>query len=203
MVCFNLIRHGKTQWNLEKRLQGEADLPLSTEGRLQVASWCATLDRIPLDLILSSPMARARDTAEILGDHLGLRVVTAAGLREQAFGQWQGRRIEEIRQTSPGIVEFQESLGWHFCPPGGEPRHGVLERALAALKAAAARFRDRQILVVTHNGVIRSLVYHALDRAFLPGEKRVIRDGHLHRFSWDKGLRLEKLNAMNLNPEGK
>jgi broad specificity phosphatase PhoE len=58
-------------------------------------------------------MARARATAEILGEYLGLRVVTAAGLREQAFGQWQGRRIEEIRQAFPGSVENQESLGWH------------------------------------------------------------------------------------------
>ncbi len=200
MVRFNLIRHGKTRWNLEKRIQGEADVPLSTEGRLQVASWCACLDKIPLDLILSSPMARARATAEILGQHLGLTVVMAEQLREQAFGRWQGKRIDDIRQASPGTVEFQESLGWQFCPPEGEPRHGVLKRSLAALEEAATRLKGRRILVVTHNGVIRSLVYHALGRAFLPGEKGVIRDEHLHQFSWDHGLVLSKLNAVNLNP---
>lgn len=199
MVHFNLIRHGKTRWNLEKRIQGEADLPLSAQGRRQVASWCAALDPIPLDLILSSPMARARATAEILARHLGLRVVMAEAIREQAFGQWQGKRIEEIRRASPGTVEFQERRGWDFCPPGGEPRHGVLARSLEALKATAARFKDRNILVVTHNGVIKSLVYHALDRAFLPWEKGVIRREHLHRFAWDNGLILEKLNAVNLN----
>ncbi|MBI9088876.1 MAG: histidine phosphatase family protein [Desulfobacterium sp.] len=200
MVCFNLIRHGKTQWNLEKRLQGEADIPLAPEGRLQVASWCPALDQVPLELILSSPMVRARATAEILGQHLGLPVEISELLREQAFGQWQGQRIDDIRQASPGMVEFQESLGWDFCPPGGEPRHGVLARALAALEAAANQYKDHRILVVTHNGVLRSLAYHALGRGFLPGEKRVIRDGHLHRFSWDHGLVLSKLNAVNLNP---
>jgi probable phosphoglycerate mutase len=203
MVSFNLIRHGKTLWNLEKRLQGEADLPLSTEGRLEVASWCAALGTIPLDLILSSPMARARATAEILGDRLGLEVVMEEQLREQAFGRWQGKRLIDIRKKSPGTVEFQENLGWDFCPPGGEARHGVLARSLTALKAAAVRFKKRHILVVTHNGVIKSLAYHALGRSFLPGEKGVIRKGHLHRFSWDHGLVLEKLNAVNLNQEEK
>jgi probable phosphoglycerate mutase len=203
MISFNLVRHGKTRWNREKRIQGDADVPLSTGGRIEVASWCAALDKIPLDLILSSPMARARATAEILGDRLGLEVVTEERLGEQSFGRWQGKRIEDIRKKSPGTVAFQESLGWDFCPPGGEPRHGVLDRALAALKAAAVRFKDCRILVVTHNGVIKSLVYHALGRSFLPGEKRVIRKGHLHRFVWDHGLVLGKLNAVNLNQEDK
>ncbi|MCP4116085.1 MAG: histidine phosphatase family protein [Desulfobacteraceae bacterium] len=203
MVSFSLIRHGKTRWNLEKRLQGEADLPLSAVGELEVASWCTALGTIPLDLILSSPMARARATAKILGQHLGLEVVTEEKLREQAFGRWQGKRLTDIRRAAPGTVEFQESLGWDFCPPGGEARHGVLDRSLAALKAAAVRFKDRNILVVTHNGVIKSLLYHALGRAFLPGEKGVIREGYLHRFSWDHGLVLEKLNAVDLNQEKK
>ncbi len=201
MTCFNLIRHGKTRWNLERRIQGRTDIALADPGRHQVASWCAVLGKIPLDLIVSSPMIRARQTAEILGQGLGLAVVLDENLREQSFGHWEGRTLRQIRQASPGAVEHQEGLGWDFCPPGGESRHRVLERALVALGAAAQRFDGFDILVVTHNGVIKSLAYHALGRAFLPGENPVIKDGHVHRFAWDQTVVLERLNAINLKQE--
>ncbi len=201
MIGFNLIRHGKTQWNLDQRIQGRTDIALADPGRRQVASWCAALGRISLDLIVSSPMIRARQTAEILGQGLGLAVVLDENLREQSFGRWEGSTIRQIRQAAPGTVEHQEGLGWDFCPPGGESRNGVLKRALVALERAAQRFDGFDILVVTHSGVIKSLAYHALGRAFLPGEKQVIKDNHLHRFAWDHTVVLERLNAINLNQE--
>ncbi|ACN17226.1 GpmB [Desulforapulum autotrophicum HRM2] len=201
MICFNLIRHGKTQWNLEQRIQGRTDVPLSAQGRRQVASWCPALGDLSLDLIVSSPMARARQTAEIIGQGLGLSVVMDENLKEQSFGLWEGKTINQIRQTSPGTVEHQEGLGWDFCPPEGETRHGVLKRALGALGAAAQRYNGLNLLIVTHNGVIKSLAYHALGRGFLPGEERVIKDGHLHRFAWDQTMVLERLNLINLNQE--
>lgn len=199
MVRFNLIRHGQTQWNLEHRIQGEKNLPLSAQGRLQVKSWGSCLKKMSLDLILSSPMIRARETSEILGKGLGLEIFEEKNLREQSFGLWEGRRINDIRQACPGAVEYQESLGWDFCPPGGESRNGVLKRSLGAFEQAAKRFKGHNVLVVVHNGVMRSLVYHALGRAFLPGEKQVIKNWHLHGFSWDQGLVLERLNLMNLS----
>lgn len=201
MICFNLIRHGKTQWNLERRIQGQTDVPLSDRGKHQVASWCPALGALSLDLVISSPMIRARQTAEIIGQGLGLAVVTDENLKEQSFGLWEGETINRIRQTSPGTVEHQEGLGWDFCPPGGETRHGVLKRALGALGSAAQRYDGLNLLVVTHNGVIKSLAYHALGRGFLPGEKRVIKDGFVHRFAWDQTAVLERLNAINLNRE--
>jgi len=201
MVNLNLIRHGKTQWNLEKKIQGEKDIPLSPQGRSQVMGWSFFLKDSSLDLILSSPMARARETAEILGKNLGLEIVMDENIREQAFGLWEGRSIDEIRREFSGVVEEQERMGWNFSPPGGEARHEVLKRALGAMEAAGARFKGFNLLVVTHQGVINSLVYHALGRAFLPEEKRIIRDGHVHKFSWDQELILRKLNAMDLNEE--
>ena len=201
MTRFNLIRHGKTQWNLEQRIQGRTDIPLSAQGRHQVDSWCAALGKISLDLIVSSPMIRARQTAGIIGQSLGLEVVTDENLREQSFGLWEGKTINQIRQAFPGTVEHQEGLGWDFCPPEGETRHWVLKRALGALGAAAQRFNGLNILVVSHNGVIKSLAYHALGRAFLPGEKQVIKDSYLHRFVWEQTVVLERLNAINLNQE--
>jgi len=201
MVNLNLIRHGKTQWNLEKKIQGEKDIPLSLQGRSQVMGWSFFLKDSSLDLILSSPMARARETAEILGKNLGLEIVTDENIREQSFGLWEGRSIDEIRREFPEVVEEQERMGWNFSPPGGEARHEVLKRALGAMEAAGARFKDLNLLVVTHQGVINSLVYHALGRSFLPEEKRIIRDGHVHKFSWDQELILRKLNAIDLNQE--
>ncbi|MDY0220496.1 MAG: histidine phosphatase family protein [Desulfobacterium sp.] len=199
MVNLNLIRHGKTLWNLDRRIQGREDIPLAERGKAQVVSWCLPLGKISLDLVLSSPMVRATQTAEIIGQRLGLGVIISENLREQDFGLWEGKRMADIRRATPGLLEHQERLGWDFCPPGGETRKEVLVRSLGALGQAAEELKGLNLLVVTHSGVIRSLAYHALGRFFLPWEKRVLKKEYLHEFVWSQGLTLKKLNAMDLN----
>jgi len=200
MVNLSLIRHGKTLWNLDRRIQGKEDIPLAERGKAQVASWCLSLEKISLNLVLSSPMIRATQTAEIIGLRLGLGVIISENLREQDFGLWEGKRMADIRRVTPGLLEHQEMLGWNFCPPDGETRKEVLARSLGALGQASEALNGLNVLVVTHSGVIRSLAYHALGRFFLPWEKRVLKKEHLHEFAWNRGLTLKKLNAIDLNP---
>lgn len=199
MVSLNLIRHGKTLWNLDRRIQGREDIPLAERGKIQVASWCSSLEKISLDLVLSSPMIRATQTAEIIGQRLGLGVIINENLREQDFGLWEGKRMTDIRRVTPGLLEHQERLGWNFCPPGGETRKEVLVRSLGALEKEAEELKGLNVLVITHSGVIRSLTYHVLGRFFLPWEKRVLKKEYLHEFVWNQGLTLKKLNAVDLN----
>jgi probable phosphoglycerate mutase len=186
-------------WNLDRRIQGKEDIPLAERGKAQVASWCLSLEKISLNLVLSSPMIRATQTAEIIGLRLGLGVIISENLREQDFGLWEGKRMADIRRATPGLLEHQERLGWDFCPPCGETRKEVLVRSLGALGQAAEELKGLNLLVVTHSGVIRSLAYHALGRFFLPWEKRVLKKEYLHEFVWSQGLTLKKLNAMDLN----
>ncbi len=199
MVRFGLIRHAKTQWNIEKKLQGREDIPLAPEGITQAGQWADTLKKKEYDFILSSPMARALKTAQIVGgiNHWGVEI--EEGLREQDFGDWEGQKIKDIRIHSPGRIEREESKGWEFCPPSGEVRIRVLKRAFETLKTVASEFENKKILVVCHSSVIKSLVYKTLDRNFLPGEPAILKNYHLHELRWNKTLEIEKLNSMKLS----
>ena len=92
-----------------------------------------------------------------------------------------------------------EAAGWDFTPPGGESRHSVLARSLAALEAAADCWPGQTILVVTHEGVLKCLLYHLHQRQFLPAEPKLKKSKHLHWIQYDGRLfSVEALNAMRL-----
>ena len=93
----------------------------------------------------------------------------------------------------------QEKAGWAFCPPGGEDRKTVQKRSQKALLEAAAQWPGSNILVVTHEGVIKSLIYHLCDRKFLATEPAILKPYQVHRLAHDQnGLRVEELNALSI-----
>lgn len=184
---------------MEKRLQGRKDLPLCSQGKSDAKNWARILLSQPFDRIVSSPMTRARQTAEIIGTRLGLDVKIVPGLSEQDFGLWEGKQLKDLRQANPDPVAFQESKGWLFCPPKGENRIQVRDRGLSALALITETVQDDHVLVVTHNSMIKCLIYHRLDRQFIPGETEVLKPWHLHQFEWDGKLRSMNLNHIDLN----
>lgn len=198
MIKFSLMRHARTQWNLDKKIQGRTDMPLCTQGEKDARAWVEKLTRRSFDLILSSPLARAKQTAKIISLGLGLEIIYDEDLAEQNFGQWEGLRIKDLRRSCPGEVSRQEALGWGFRPPEGEDRTEVLTRGRRALDRAAEQFKDRDLLVVTHNTMIKCLVYHGLGRGFLPDEPEVLKPFHLHGFEWDHGFKSMDLNCLDL-----
>ncbi|MDA8136869.1 MAG: histidine phosphatase family protein [Desulfobacteraceae bacterium] len=198
MIRLGLIRHARTPWNQEKRIQGSTDIPLSPEGQEEAARWGEVLTSEPFDAILSSPLTRARETALILSDRMGIPLCVDMDLREQDFGDWEGQRITEIREKDPRAVEFQESRGWEFRPPGGESRIRVLERVTKAFERAAKTFENQYILVVTHQSVIKILIYDALKRTFGPDETPLLKDYCLHDLLWDGTLRIQEINRLRL-----
>jgi len=198
MVRFGLIRHARTKWNLEKKIQGKNNMPLGPEGIQDAHLWGEILSREKYDLILASPMIRAEQTSRIISHKINVHVEFDRDLREQDFGAWEGRRIIDIRKQAPGEIEFQESRGWKFCPPGGESRMEVLQRVFRAIKKAAKNFNEKHVLIVAHNGVIKALIYKILGRAFTPDETPLLKDYHLHELSWDGKLQIDKLNSIKL-----
>ncbi|MCP4670674.1 MAG: histidine phosphatase family protein, partial [Desulfobacula sp.] len=155
-----------TQWNFEKKIQGREDIELSPEGREQARAWAKILSSEKFDLILSSTMIRAQETAQIINDKINVTIEYDINLREQDFGQWEGKKIKDIRQLNPGLIESQESRGWEFCPPCGESRNSVLKRALKTIEKLAQIYNNKYILMVSHNSVIKTLIYKALNRKF-------------------------------------
>ncbi len=196
---FGLLRHAETAWNREKKIQGLRDSPLTPEGSQQAQKWGALLSMHSWDRMLVSDIGRAVETATCINSVLKIPLTTEKDLREQDWGSWTGLTAREIKHNDPEVLAQQTQAGWKFCPPHGEDRLSVWQRSHAALCEAAANWRGETILVVTHEGVIKSLIYHLCGRRFMPAEPSIIKSTHLHRLFHDgKGLQLGELNALSM-----
>jgi len=150
MTRLILIRHGETDWNVEGRYQGQADPPLNEHGREQAQKLAADLRDAGLDILYSSPLRRARETAQALEGCLGLSVRFDGRLMEVSQGDWEGRRRGRIEQLYPELLRRWEVDPWSASPPGGETLLEVQARVNAALDEILARHPGRCVGVVTH-----------------------------------------------------
>lgn len=204
-TVFGVLRHARTEWNDQKRIQGQQDSPLTREGVSCAIAWGEVLKAViphRWDRILASDLGRTRRTAELINETLQLPVTTDVRLREKDWGEWSGKTFPEIEQHHGAFLQELENAGWAFRPPGGEDRKMVWERSRQALVDAARRWPGQHILVVTHEGVIKCLVYRLTDRYFLPTEPRLLKPLHLHRMAYtDNRLVLDKVNAFPLTPQ--
>jgi probable phosphoglycerate mutase len=148
-----LLRHAQSTWNANGRWQGHADPPLSELGRRQAVAASARLG--PVDVVLSSPLERARTTAAILADTAGVGpVAVEPELIERDVGEWTGLTRADIEARWPGWLDRSRR------PPGFETDESLVRRALAALTRLATQFADAHVLVVTHGGVISAIERH-------------------------------------------
>jgi broad specificity phosphatase PhoE len=147
-----LVRHGETDWNLERRVQGHSDRPLNETGRAQARALAEQLAGEPVEAVYSSDLVRALDTARPLAEALGLPVHTLPGLREKHFGTWEGLTDTEIRERFP----HADGGPWGDA----ETTEDVAARVLAALHDVATRHRGAQVVVVTHGGPVRAVLRH-------------------------------------------
>ena len=196
---FGLIRHAQTTWNVDKLIQGQKDTPLTEFGLHQAQTWGQCLSSCAFDRLLSSDLGRALASAETINRSLQIPIDTSMKLRELDWGAWTGKRVKDIKAKNPQLLTSMEAAGWLFCPPGGESRKKVRKRACEALMAAARKWPGETILTVTHEGVIKCLIYGLLQRAYLPHEPPLIAPYHLHWLVVAAGeLRIEQVNAIDL-----
>jgi broad specificity phosphatase PhoE len=190
---FALLRHAETEWNREKRIQGQQDAPLTSNGRQQAQRWGRTLAQYELDHMITSDLGRAKSTAILINQHLDLPHSEEPRLREQDWGRWAGFNFRELL----GVKELraQERMGWHFRPLEGESRLEVFKRSRQALVDAASRLKGKRVLVVTHGGVIKCLLYRLSRRDFLPEEPPLLEPYCLHWLSYDgRDFHIDRLN---------
>jgi probable phosphoglycerate mutase len=143
---FALLRHARTAWNEEKRIQGQNDISLTPEGRFQAREWGRHLKQYRWDRIITSDARRALETAGLVNISLRLPLVTDGCLREQNWGRWTGKTVAQLKGEVPQLVAEQERAGWKFCPPGGEDRNTVWERSQRALQGARGKWPGERIL---------------------------------------------------------
>ncbi len=169
MTVFALVRHGETDWNRERRIQGSTDIPLNDTGREQARATGALLASRRWTAIVASPLSRAAETARLIGEHVGLsEPELEQRLVERDYGAAEGLTGAEIDALYPDGAEV----------PGREPREAVAVRAVAALHDLAARHPGEAVIVVAHGGVIRSVL-----ETVAPGRHRgMITNGSVHSF---------------------
>jgi broad specificity phosphatase PhoE len=158
-----LARHGQSVSNAVRRFQGVQDVALSELGARQAEALGRAIRRLPIAAVYTSPLERARRTAEIAAAGLGVPLTPVDDLRELSLGEWEGCTVEEIRAL-PGDPYEQWVRDPVAClPPGGEPLPEVQARVVSAMAdIAAAHPNGQQVLVVCHGGVISAYLAHCL-----------------------------------------
>ena len=151
------IRHAQSTMNAAGLWQGQANPPLSEEGRGQAYALGERLEGESLSVLVASDLRRARETAEIAGRRLGIATRLEPGLRELDVGDWTGLARDEIARRWPEDFDRFRSGDLDVRAGGGETRRELRERVLAALRSLQQIYRDGRIGVVTHLGVIRTL----------------------------------------------
>lgn len=158
-VDVTLVRHGQTDWNRDRICQAqEGDRPLTDLGRTQAAETAKTLKGQLFDAIVTSDLKRAKETAEIIARELGLEIAEEIPLlRERKFGEWVGRPIDDILTEHPLALPDGE-FGMHQeTPSGGESLSQFLARVGEARTYLLERYAGKNVLVVCHGGVIRTM----------------------------------------------
>lgn len=197
MLTLWLLRHAATEWNEQARMQGRRDIALGESGRAELARWqlpdrvCGRVEWV------SSPLSRATETAaHFAGD--SVRVEPA--LIEMDWGDWEGYRLDALRDRLGTDFTDNEQRGLDFRPPRGESPRDVIARVIPWLDALAD---DRMtVAAVTHNGVLRPLMALATGWDMTRKAPVKLRAATMHRFAYARGrnLRLCESNVPLVQP---
>jgi broad specificity phosphatase PhoE len=190
MTELYLVRHGETDWNAARRIQGRTDIPLNDVGREQAREAAELLARRRWDGVYTSPLGRAHETASIIAERLGLDGVTAVdALVERDYGEAEGMGFDEIEALYPEGVRA----------PGQETREQVAARVVPALLELAERHPGERLVIVSHGGAIRSVLQTAEPDARHPRITNAsvhsfrVEDGALRLIAFDDPIEEESL----------
>lgn len=189
-----LVRHGESAYNLERRIQGQLDIPLSPTGERQAETLASAFTDLPIDALFASPLRRAMQTAEPLAKSLGLPIQTDDRLREIHAGVFQGVPWDELAMRYPTETERWRSFDPDYAIPGGESRRELMQRGHAALEAIRERGL-KQVVVVAHGGVLSAALKALLG---IPAERNPFSlfNASVTRLYWDTRVRLITLNEI-------
>ncbi|MCQ2195389.1 MAG: histidine phosphatase family protein [Paludibacteraceae bacterium] len=157
MVKLFLTRHGQTEWNVEKRMQGQMDSNLTDLGRKQAEALGKRLADEKIDVIYSSPLGRALDTAKLIRGNRTIEILTDEGLMELYLGPWQGRLLSEVSEEFPTQTENFWKHPKLYERTDAESYFQLLERASNAIARIAEKEKGKNVLIVTHGIVLKTL----------------------------------------------
>ena len=170
-TILGLLRHGQTDWNIDLRLQGSTDIPLNDTGRAQALVAAQSLNPENWDVIISSPLSRARDTAAIVAEVLGMPVVIVPELIERSFGTAEGLDHASWRKLHESHVPIE----------GLESLDDLRARTTLLLDIIATEYSGQRVLAVSHGALIRK-VLTIVSSGELPREGERLSNASLNRF---------------------
>lgn len=152
-----ITRHGTTEWNIEKRLQGWGDSPLTEEGINRAVSLGESLADVDFDIIYTSPQKRAMETAKLIMGNKNIKIITHDGLKELRFGIWEGMELDEINEKYPEEYYLYRNRPELYIPIDGESFKDLFNRVESFLEELKA-VDYKNVLIVTHGMTIKTLI---------------------------------------------
>ena len=158
-----LVRHGQSEWNYQRKIQGQQDILLTEEGKLQAKKLSHRLKSENIDVIYSSDLKRAYETANIIGKELNIDVTPMKSFREIAFGHWEGKEIEKLN-----VINEKEHLIWlkephKFKMEGAETLYEIQKRAMDGVNLVLDENPGKNILIVSHGTTLKTIILGLLD----------------------------------------
>jgi len=193
-----LTRHGQTKWNSAGRMMGWADEDINEVGRAQVERLAARMAKMHLDAIYSSPLQRAMTTGAIVGKSHGLEPEPAKGLIEINYGVWEGLYHEEVRKRWPELQQQLHDDPSELAIPGGETFKQLEVRVVGAFNEIVKAEEGREILMVSHQGILKVLVAELMGISYRDWGKFEIRNASLSTLTINNGhIHLITLNDLS------
>lgn len=191
-----LIRHGVTDWHGERKVMGQRDVPLNAEGINQAHAAAMALAGVQLAEVLSSPLLRAMQTADIIAGQFGIEVARDPRLADFRVGKWEGMGYDEVSASA----EYQRFLADPLSTsiPGGEDLRQIRDRSVAAIEQALADApAGEAVAVVTHAGIVRVVLTHYLGSPSANYHRLRVAPGSISVLSFSNDRELPRVLAVN------
>lgn len=160
MLRLYLVRHGQTEWNVQKRMQGWEDSALTEKGVNNAIALRKKLDNVEFAAAYTSTSERTIETARLIIDKRNLSINTNEDLREINLGKWEGKTLDEIKDFYPAQYKYFWENPELYEPVGGETFEQLINRAIKVLNYIISKHTDGNILVITHSVILKSLLMH-------------------------------------------
>jgi len=158
-----LLRHGETVGNVEGQYAGVTDTPLTEKGKSQAADAYLRFEHTKFDVVLSSPLSRALNTARVFSDQ---KIIELDGLMEMNFGKFEGLTYQEIEKKFPEECKQWKETTKDYEFPGGESLRGFYNKVVQVYQDILKTYDVEKLLIVAHSGVIRSIIAHEISESF-------------------------------------
>ena len=158
MTTLFLVRHGRTGWNKEQVFRGHKDVPLDEVGREEALLVGERLKGEGIKAVFSSPLSRAKETAEAIAQFHTVEVQVVEGLIDLNFGEWEGLSLKEVKKRYPDLYEQWQKTPHKVIFPGGEGLAAVRSRAMGAVKDIINRHPQEAVALVSHRVVLKVLI---------------------------------------------